>query len=255
MGRDRVQLLDRAEASPRTVSRRLAIAVSIASVCCGLVAGSIAIASASGKSTTYYACLHSGTLSKVGTSKPACPSGHKEISWNATGPIGAIGATGATGAKGQAGTKGAIGATGPRGSTGSVGATGSRGATGAVGSPGVGATVTYDWTGTFTSVGVSSESIPTGATITIGASSFTGNLSTCVGPQPLFLEANASNTTFWNLNPENGTQVASVNAGTFTTNGPGVFFLQWEGSGGGCSTATISFSIKFTLTPAPTPFS
>jgi hypothetical protein len=75
-----------------------------------LVAGSVAIATASSSGTTYYACLHKGTLSKVGTSKASCPSGYKLISWNSVGPQGL---RGVTGPKGAAGQNGAAGTPGP----------------------------------------------------------------------------------------------------------------------------------------------
>jgi hypothetical protein len=38
--------------------------------------------------TTYYACLAKGKLSKVGTTSPTCPSKASVISWNSVGPAG-----------------------------------------------------------------------------------------------------------------------------------------------------------------------
>lgn len=77
---------------PRSVSRRVAIATSVTSLFAGmLIAGPIAFATASSSATTYYACLHNGVLSKVGTAKPTCPSGSKLISWNSAGPQGTAG--------------------------------------------------------------------------------------------------------------------------------------------------------------------
>jgi hypothetical protein len=59
-----------------------------------LIAGSVAVATASSSGPTYYACLHKGALSKVGTTKPTCPVGYKLISWNSVGPQGLPGAAG-----------------------------------------------------------------------------------------------------------------------------------------------------------------
>lgn len=43
---------------------------------------------ASGSSTTYYACLQSGKLSKVGTTTPTCSTKATGVSWNSEGPPG-----------------------------------------------------------------------------------------------------------------------------------------------------------------------
>jgi Collagen triple helix repeat (20 copies) len=90
----------------------------------GLTIGGMAI-TAGASSTAYYACLASaGTLSHVGTTKPAtaqCHSPSKIISWNSQGAAGVPGSNGATGPQGPAGaqgTAGATGATGPQGSPG-----------------------------------------------------------------------------------------------------------------------------------------
>jgi Collagen triple helix repeat (20 copies) len=130
----------------------------------GATYGAVQLAGASGTSTTYYACLKSGTLSKVGTTAPICPTGTTRISWNRTGPsglsnyqlaqengftgslsqwlatlrglqgpVGAMGATGPTGLQGPAGPPGAQG---PQGDAGAVGPQGSAGPTGPTGPQG-----------------------------------------------------------------------------------------------------------------------
>ena len=64
----------------------------------GATYGAVQIAGASGSSVTYFACLSSGTLTKVGTKAPKCTiRGSTEISWNSIGPKGATGATGPQG--------------------------------------------------------------------------------------------------------------------------------------------------------------
>jgi hypothetical protein len=79
----------------RSVPRGVAVTMSVLSLFAGMViAGSVAVATASTNAPTYYACLHKGALSKVGSTKPRCPSGYKLISWNSAGPQGQPGATG-----------------------------------------------------------------------------------------------------------------------------------------------------------------
>ena len=73
-------------------------------------AGLAVSAAASGSSsTTFYACLHNGTLSKVSTSAHTCPTGYKKVNWNAVGPQGIQGIPGSRGPMGTAGTPGANG--------------------------------------------------------------------------------------------------------------------------------------------------
>jgi hypothetical protein len=95
-------------------------------------------ATASGSApSTFYACLHLGSLSKVSTASHACPTGYSAISWNALGQTGATNyqlaqQNGYAGTLSQwlaslvgpKGTIGAQGATGPTGPTGPAGATG-----------------------------------------------------------------------------------------------------------------------------------
>jgi DNA-binding beta-propeller fold protein YncE len=65
-------------------------------------AGLAVSAAASGTSTTtFYACLYKGGLSKVSTSAHTCPTGYKAVSWNAVGPKGIQGNPGPTGAAGS----------------------------------------------------------------------------------------------------------------------------------------------------------
>jgi hypothetical protein len=127
----------------RLISLRLAVALSVVVVICG---GAIAVNAATrstSKSTSYYACLRGGTLSKVGLRRSRCPRGSTLINWNATGPRGSTGAQGITGLVGPAGSNGAAGASGhagpagPSGPAGPAGPAGSAGPTGPAGSVGV----------------------------------------------------------------------------------------------------------------------
>ena len=113
---------------------------------------------ATAPSTTYFACLANGKLTKVGTSSATCPVSAKPISWNSQGPGGATGAQGPAGANGMTnfdlaqqngyqgtlsewlssligpqGPTGSTGTTGPAGPIGPIGATGPTGATGLTG--------------------------------------------------------------------------------------------------------------------------
>lgn len=90
-----------------------------------LLIGGISIAaSAASNTTTYFACLKDGNLTKVGTKAPKCLKGSTRISWNskgadgAAGPAGAIGQIGATGIAGLNGSNGSVGATGAAGANG-----------------------------------------------------------------------------------------------------------------------------------------
>ena len=128
---------------------RFLIAVPIAAllVLSGYGASSL-LAGASSTPVSYFACLNAGTLTKVGTKSPKCPSGAKVITWNQVGPSGAPGAkgdagapgakgdTGAPGVKGDIGTKGDTGAPGAKGDAGVQGDTGAKGDTGAPGAKG-----------------------------------------------------------------------------------------------------------------------
>lgn len=78
---------------PRTLRVVVAAAITLSAVAVG--AGVLSAGAAS--STTYYACLKSGTLSNVGTTAPKCTSPATQISWNQTGPQGPTGAAGAAG--------------------------------------------------------------------------------------------------------------------------------------------------------------
>jgi len=78
---------------PRTLRVVVAAAIALSAVAVG--AGVLSAGAAS--STTYYACLKSGTLSKVGTTAPTCTSPATQISWSQTGPQGPAGPAGAAG--------------------------------------------------------------------------------------------------------------------------------------------------------------
>ena len=60
-----------------------------------------AAAASSSSSKTFYACLHSGSLSKVSTSPHSCPSGYTKENWDAVGPKGIPGVRGPTGPAGS----------------------------------------------------------------------------------------------------------------------------------------------------------
>jgi hypothetical protein len=88
------------EAMPRfrTFGQRSAIAIGTGAVLVAVSATSFAAvdAIAASGSTVYYACLHKGVLSQVGTKPPSCPTTATAVSWNRTGPAGAPGADGKT---------------------------------------------------------------------------------------------------------------------------------------------------------------
>ena len=94
---------------------RLLVALPVATILTlsGYGAASL-LAGASSSPATYYACLASGNLSKVGTKARVCPQGSKLITWNQVGP------SGTPGAKGDTGAPGAKGDTGPAGLSASV---------------------------------------------------------------------------------------------------------------------------------------
>ena len=77
----------------------LASAVSLLGA--GLIIGGVTMASGSSSTATYYACLRGGSLSKVGTTTPKCPSPSRVISWDKNGVTGATGPVGAQGIAGQ----------------------------------------------------------------------------------------------------------------------------------------------------------
>jgi hypothetical protein len=64
--------------------------------------------SAAPSSTTYYACLSSGLLSKVKTKTHSRQADSMLISWNASGATGLKGATGTTGSRGPTGPGAAV---------------------------------------------------------------------------------------------------------------------------------------------------
>jgi hypothetical protein len=73
-------------------------------------AGLAVSAAASGTpSTTFHACLHKGSLSKVSTSSHSCHSGYTKVSWNAIGTQGIQGIQGIRGVQGPKGNTGVVG--------------------------------------------------------------------------------------------------------------------------------------------------
>jgi len=66
-------------------------------------------AAATTPAPTYYACLHSGTLSKVSSTFHTCVSPSKLITWNSVGPQGIQGKKGDTGPQGPGAQSGATG--------------------------------------------------------------------------------------------------------------------------------------------------
>lgn len=89
-----------------------------------LIGGMSIAATAASNTTTYFACLKDGNLTKVSTKAPKCLKGSTRISWNskgadgAAGPAGAIGQIGVTGLAGANGSNGSVGATGAAGANG-----------------------------------------------------------------------------------------------------------------------------------------
>jgi hypothetical protein len=115
------------------VAGALAVALTI-----GGLAGHLALASGTGTSHTFYACVKDGSMipaSVVVDKTPACRGGAEPVSWNEAGPEGSVGPAGTSG---SAGPTGATGPSGPQGSTGAAGPSGSAGPTGATGPPGAG---------------------------------------------------------------------------------------------------------------------
>jgi hypothetical protein len=73
---------------------RVAVVVAILVFATATGAGVLAVGAAG--TTTYYACLKGGTLTKVGTTAPTCATPATQISWDQTGPQGPAGAPGNT---------------------------------------------------------------------------------------------------------------------------------------------------------------
>jgi hypothetical protein len=87
----------------RSRSLRAAVAGAIGGAVLAAGFTTIALAGASSANTVYYACLKSGTLTKVGTKAPTCAAPATRISWNATGPRGVVGPPGKVGPPGPVG--------------------------------------------------------------------------------------------------------------------------------------------------------
>ena len=151
---------------------RVAVIVSLAA----LLASSVAFVSSASGGLTFSACLNKlGGLYNVTVGLPqSCKSGDIAVSWDQSGPAGAIGATGPTGATGATGPAGANGAAGAAGATGPAGPVGPTGATGAVGPTGPqGIAGPTGGTGATGSQGPSGAIGPTGPTGPSGAAGTT----------------------------------------------------------------------------------
>ena len=96
------------------------------------------IAYSASSPTYYWACLTSGSLTKVGTSKPTCPKPGVAIQLAIQGPAGPQGLQGVSGLKGEPGVQGAKGDPGAPGPVGAPGPKGEPGAPGPQGTPGSG---------------------------------------------------------------------------------------------------------------------
>ena len=106
-------------------------------------AAGVAYASIPDSSGAFHGCVNkaTGVLRVIDPSKnQQCLTtgvlAETAITWNQTGPQGAVGPQGATGAQGPAGPTGATGATGAQGLPGAQGAQGLKGDTGATGATG-----------------------------------------------------------------------------------------------------------------------
>ena len=98
------------------IPKSLLLLASVMVAAAALVTGisSALTAGATGASTTYYGCLHNGTLKKVGVMSPTCTAkGSTVISWDSIGPRGPQGAQGPQGPQGAQGAQGAQGSSLP----------------------------------------------------------------------------------------------------------------------------------------------
>lgn len=78
---------------PHSRRRRPFILVASLAALTLVIAGSVTLSAVAATSTTYFACLANGQLTKVGTAAPKCTSPAKQISWNSVGPAGTNGTT------------------------------------------------------------------------------------------------------------------------------------------------------------------
>lgn len=123
----------------------------------GLLAGGagVAVAVADARGSDIVACVGSDGIVRIPgydgqtssamssptpwpTSRPTaeCPPGHRELSWNQTGPVGPPGPVGPSGAAGPAGATGETGEAGPAGPQGPAGQKGDTGERGPAGPQG-----------------------------------------------------------------------------------------------------------------------
>lgn len=101
----------------------------------------VALATTGSSADVYEGCLshHLGALYHVHvnpTSPPRCLPHDTSITWNQTGPAGAVGPQGPKGATGDTGPAGAVGPQGPKGDTGDTGPAGPQGSPGPKGDTG-----------------------------------------------------------------------------------------------------------------------
>jgi hypothetical protein len=77
---------------PSKRRRPLVLVASLAALTL-VIAGSVTLSAVAATSTTYFACLSNGQLTKVATTAPKCTAPAKQISWNSVGPAGTNGTT------------------------------------------------------------------------------------------------------------------------------------------------------------------
>jgi len=95
-------------ALPNPLKALLAIAVVMATLTMGVVVAN-AVTNNTSTTTTYYACLSKGKLSKVATAAPKCKAPASSVSWNSVGPPGPAGTSVLSGVGAPATTMGAVG--------------------------------------------------------------------------------------------------------------------------------------------------
>ena len=178
---------------------------------------SVMTAGATTPTTTYYACLKAGKLTKVGTVAPTCKAPATQISWNSVGPQGPPGPVNPT----------------TYDWSGSVPSTGF---------------------GTLTSSLDGSTVIPTGSIVSLVAGTITGNFTSCTdGPTTVYFNTPGDNVANWSQSG-NVTGAAPTSTKTVTLSSGGAMSWQVVCSGFG-SLPTVSFNVIFTVTPPPTIYS
>ncbi len=247
-------------------------------------------ASASG-AATYYACLSKGKLTNVGSAPATCKFPAVAISWGASGTNGANVLTSSGNPYGSCvsgntdialstdevwscssnGTWTDTGSSikGSQGIQGVQGVQGVQGLQGAQGPPGPGPT-TYTWSGNLLTAPAGTMTFPAGDTITVTSATLNGTLTGCEplfpdGPPGFFSVQLATGgsgvdliwTVFISTDP---TTLSNVGAdSTSTTSGVLTAASNLAFQPPGCQVGTpggdVTFSMTFTVTPPPTPYS